>query len=138
MTTRHWRVPPNQVETVWSSIEEKIQAILDTGGQYDACHAKDFVVAGEWQLWLMWTEGSQVPTIKCIVITTVQEYPKLKELVLIACAGEDREDWMEHLETIEAWGRYMRCDRVKAISRPGWEKILKDYRKTHVQLEKIL
>lgn len=53
-------------------------------------------------------------------------------------AGEDRDSWVHLLGDLEAWAKSIGCKRMEVVARPGWERVLKDMKKTHVILEKRL
>lgn len=74
---------------------------------------------------------------KAAVLTTVRP-DKLKTCVVTHAAGRDMRGWVHLWEYLENWAREIGCERIEAVARPGWERVLKDMRKTHVILEKRL
>ena len=88
---------------------------------------------GEWQLWI-----SADKVITSVTITTLDDYPEGRECCLILCTGKEMANWVGNLSVIEAWAKSKGCVNIKAICRPGWERVLKDYHRTHVVLEKRL
>jgi hypothetical protein len=87
------------------------------------------VRSGEYQLWA--AEGS-------VVITTVDLFPRIKQLTVIIGAGDLREIDDELRPMIETWARSIGCDTMLIMGRPGWERALDGYRRTCVVLEKRL
>jgi hypothetical protein len=134
--TNYWRPPADQIDEIWPVVESKIQAALDRSGLYDSGDAREFLVSGDWQLWIYW-HGD---VLDGLTITKIIQHAKERECCLIVATGVDHPSWLPHLDRIEEWAQQMRCGRMRAICRPGWERILKDraYRKTHVELEKEL
>jgi hypothetical protein len=76
--------------------------------------------------------------IRALAITTILEFPRRKLLKIIGCTGRGYKDWSHLVSGIENFARLEGCSHIEAIARPGWHKILKDYRKTHIRLDKCL
>ena len=137
----HWRVPPDEIDYIWPSVKDLIEAALDRSGLFGINDAYCHVVNGTWQLWVVhekrndqWS-GAQ---IECVVLTEIIDYPKDKVLRVTMATGSDRTKWVDRIEVIEGWAKSLGCERIQVLGRPGWERVLKDYRKTHVMLEKQL
>lgn len=89
-----------------------------------------------WQLWLV---GSPNGVVAGCVITHVGETDGgVRICEIMACLGEDATQWMHLLAEIEGWAKANGCVRVKTWARKGWAQRLRDYRLTHVLLEKDL
>lgn len=73
---------------------------------------------------------------KAALLTTVQD-DNYQTCVVTHCAGHQMNEWAHLFGYIEDWARGIGCQRIEAIARPGWERIL-DMKKTHVVLEKRL
>lgn len=86
---------------------------------------------GRKQAWIAWNEG-----VEALVVTELLDTTDGRMCSIFICTGEGRDRWISHIATIEAWAKEEGCTRMEAWARPGWERILKDYKKTHVQLEK--
>jgi hypothetical protein len=54
--------------------------------------------------------------------------------------GHHREKWQHLIKDIEKFANHNDCDKMELIARPGWEKVLRNfrYKKSHVLLEKQL
>ncbi len=63
---------------------------------------------------------------------------RLNSVSVTHCAGIGMLDWFHMLDDIEKWARSIGAKRFEIVARPGWERILKGVRKTHVMLEKRL
>lgn len=87
------------------------------------------------QLWLV-TDGDDV---LCALLTSVLA-DRLKTVLLSHCVGAGLGRWCQMFGIIEAWARDIGAKRIEAITRPGWERVLKGagLKKTHVVLEKRL
>jgi len=126
---------PAEIPSVWPLVERMIEDALDYGtSRLSGDDVYEFLCDGTMQLWTAWDEEG----IKAFCLTEVCESPRAKWLSIFACAGENYERWVEYLSEIEAWARELNCDFVEMYARPGWKKVLTDYRTRHVQLEKRL
>ena len=112
----------------------KFRELIERGlaegyGQMGYEDVLDGIRSGEYQLWA--AEGS-------VVITTVDLFPRIKQLTVIIGAGDLREIDDELRPMIETWARSIGCDTMLIMGRPGWERALDGYRRTCVVLEKKL
>lgn len=89
------------------------------------------VANGLMQLWL----GTKDGKIAVLVLTEITQYDATRALSIVAVTGKDRDGWIEHVETLKAYAKSIGCKTLEAWARPGWERILKDWKKTHVLLE---
>lgn len=92
----------------------------------------DDVACKRRQLWVAMAEKPLAA-----VLTTVRD-DNYQTCVLTHAAGEDMRSWLHLWDKIEAWAKGIGCERIEAIARPGWERVLRDMKKTHVVLEKRL
>ena len=94
----------------------------------------DQILAAQTQLWLSYRDEKP----EAVVLTEIVNYPDTKACKLYAATGHNRKNWVGFLPVIEEWARVQGCRSMEAFARPGWERNLPDYRKTHVFLEKDL
>ena len=72
------------------------------------------------------------------VVTTIDIFPRIKQLTVIIGAG-DLKEINDHIRPIiEEWARGIGCDTMLIMGRPGWQRALEGYRRTAVVLEKKL
>jgi len=81
---------------------------------------------GQYQFW---------PGRRAAVVTEIIPYPRMWVLHFWLIGG-DLEELMGMKPHIEAWGRAAGCTRARGTGRPGWERVLKDYRRSAVVLER--
>ncbi len=129
----HWRVPPDEIDYIWPSVNGLIETALDRSGLFGINDAYCHVANGTWQLWVVHSERGN---IECVVLTEIIEFPKEKVLRVTMATGSDRTKWVDRIEVIEGWAKSLDCNRVQISGRPGWERVMTDYQKTHVLLEK--
>ena len=91
------------------------------------------VAQKERQLWVLEDAGE----VQAVVLTRIAA-DRLKTCEVTHCAGQNRREWQHLFPALEHWAREIGCKRILAIVRPGWERILKDMKKTHVTLERAL
>jgi hypothetical protein len=86
------------------------------------------------QLWLAHEDGS----VKAVMVTQILQYPAMRILSIGYTTGSDREDWIGFLWYVEEQARRWGCRKLEGWMRPGWKKVLKGWKHTHVTLEKEL
>lgn len=116
----------------WREATEWHFASFCEDGKWTADELWDEVKAGTKQMWLAFDGEAQAVALTHIVPG------HCKTCVITHCAGHDMARWWPLIGSIEAWARTLGCVFLEAVTRPGWEKVLKDMRKTHVILEKRL
>lgn len=71
-------------------------------------------------------------------VTSVESSPSHTWLRVMWVGGKDLDKWFHFLQPLEQWAKSIGCEKVVVIGRCGWEKKLKDYKKTAVILEKVI
>jgi hypothetical protein len=84
------------------------------------------------QLWIAF-DGR----VRAVVLTQVGD-DRLKTVRITHVAGDGFEEWAHMRSIIKAWALEMGSRRLEAIARPGWERVAREMRKTHVVLEERL
>jgi len=106
-------------------------------------HLEKFCANGQWEpsdlISLIRSRQSQLwiaanHEIKAVMLTEVGT-DRLKTVTITHLAGKDRSEWLHLLADIKAWAVELGSKRLKAVTRPGWERVLADFKKTHVILE---
>lgn len=94
----------------------------------------DRIMSGEVQPILVW-DGNEARAL-CGVRFYMQGSEKVAEWVWMT--GTGRKDWEHLLPEMERYMRDMGAVICKPVCRPGWSKILKGYKTTHLIMEKRL
>ncbi len=102
--------------------------------RYDIEDVFNNIKKGYWTLWVVHKDSE----LKAVLITQIIEYPKLRELQIIMCVGEKHKDWYSLISRMEEYAKLTGCKKVTAITRPGWEKVMQGYKKSHIYLERDL
>ena len=113
-----------------AKFREPIERALKEGyGQMNYNDVIDYIKSGEFQFWS--SENS-------CVITTIDIFPRIKQLTVVIGAGDLNEIDTIIRPVIEEWARQIACDTMLIMGRPGWQRALEGYRRTAVVLEKSL
>lgn len=117
-------VPPESTYDVWSRMYPYMaKAAHYTHGRYEPEDILEAIVQYGQQLWVAFANDG----IKGVAVTGFKQYPRLKCLDLIFCAGDDGMQWKESmLNTLQCWAYDNNCDRIEATGRLGWAKIFQD------------
>jgi hypothetical protein len=105
------------------------RALAEGYGQMNYADVVEGLKRGEYQFWS--SENS-------CVITTIDVFPRLKQLTVIIGAGDLREIDEIIRPVLEEWARHINCDTMLIMGRPGWQRALEGYKRTAVVLEKRL
>jgi hypothetical protein len=93
----------------------------------------DSVLDAKALLWLAW-DGEK---IHAAAVTELHVTEWRKVCVIAACGGE-RLAWSIFIEPLEQFARAEKCAAMRIVGREGWQRVLKDYRRKRVILEKEL
>jgi len=105
------------------------RALAEGYGQMNYADVVEGIKSGEYQFWS--SENS-------CVITTIDVFPRLKQLTVIIGAGDLKEIDNIIRPVLEEWARHINCDTMLIMGRPGWQRALDGYKRTAVVLEKRL
>src|SRR5690606_38437080 len=128
-------VPAGAVPALWPRVEALVQrACVRSDGRYEADDVLRALQAREMQLWIALARPGLA--IACVCVTEIVDYPRERRCGLVFCAGVQPERWLGCLGGIECWARQQGCAALELQGRPGWERLLGDWTKTHVVLRK--
>ena len=105
------------------------------GGRFSVEAILDKIARKHWVLWLVW-DGRVIRSV--LATELAHEISGMKVCNIPFCTGSNAQNWVGLLHEIEAWARSEGCVKIGANMRKGWQKLIKDYRMTHVYLEKDL
>ena len=135
-------IPSKLIEKIWRLVETDIQKALERSDNYaDSNHFKRNCINKVFQCWILWNhEKEEEKKYLGVVITEIIQRPLQRCLNIRIMTGKDRERWQHMITLIEDFGKRNKCDKMELIARPGWERVLKQfkYKKSHVLLEKKL
>jgi hypothetical protein len=136
-------IPKDKVELSWNKVEQSVtEALIRSGGYANSNHFKEWCAKGKCQLWILWDAEEPIVERKYygVVITEVIQRPLQKCFYIRIMTGHHREKWQHLIKHLEKFALDNNCDKMELIARPGWEKILRNfrYKKSHILLEKTL
>lgn len=130
-------ITPDTVPAFWPIVTPLIARALEhADGRYALEDVLAALLARDMQLWIAIDTRSMAIEAACV--TEIVAYPREKRCGLVFCAGRRSERWLRHLDEIGDWAREQGCEALELQGRPGWERLLRDWRKTHVLLRKRL
>ncbi|HLB80612.1 MAG TPA: hypothetical protein VJJ77_08910 [Dongiaceae bacterium] len=131
-------VPRWALDRYWPPAEAAIaRAVARSDGRYAVADVLAALRAGDMQLWVSLAEiDDGASAVEAACITEIVSYPREKRCGIVFCAGKERKNWLHQLAGIETWAKALGCTAMELQGRPGWERILPDWRKTHVILRK--
>ena len=136
-------IPKENVEASWSRVEQSVtEALIRSGGYANSNHFKEWCIDNKCQLWILWDAEEPIAEKKYygVVITEVIQRPLQKCFYIRIMTGHHREKWQHLVKHLEKFALDNNCDKMELIARPGWERVLRNfrYKKSHVLLEKQL
>ena len=136
-------IPKENVEASWSRVEQSVtEALIRSGGYANSNNFKQWCIDSKCQLWILWDAEEPIAEKKYygVVITEVIQRPLQKCFYIRIMTGHHREKWQHLIKHLEKFALDNNCDKMELIARPGWERVLRNfrYKKSHVLLEKQL
>ena len=143
MQTRHSNTPSSvsfaaiqskNIWAVWGSVKGFIQDGLAEGESLDTILER--LTATSCQLWLAYDDE----LIIAACVTELVTIGNRKVCNVISCGGSRMAEWLDiSLPAIEDWAKENGCTAMRFPEiRPGWQRVLKDYHLTKINLERAL
>jgi hypothetical protein len=131
-------IPKDQVFDVWPLVEHFITAIsVRNPISFDTGDLLQRASKGTLQLWVAWDIAERNALGVMGTETGIGHNNQMLVTILFA-AGDEMERWRGQMSEVEDWARSIGASRIKTWARPGWERLLPGFKKTHVMLEKEL
>lgn len=127
-------IHPQNLREIWPFVSDRLRAAyLRTDLGHTADLERD-LFEGDGLLWLAMVDG----LIEAAAVTMLQRTDRHLVCVIMAVGGEKMGLWLDLLGGIERWAKDEGAALVRVYGRPGWVRMLKDYRVKNVVLEKSL
>jgi len=137
------RIPTSNLDEVWVLVKKDIaNALTYSGDNHNAQFVLDTLRKEEMQLWIIWDKDK--PTTKekyfGVVVTELIKRTLRKVCHVFIVTGNQRQKWIPLIQVLEEFAKENECDGMELIARPGWQKVLQNYKykRTHVVLEKSI
>ena len=127
-------VPPDHAGQVWPQVESLLRTAMERGGITEFADVKSRVLRGEALLWLAW-DGKAIMAAVVTELTTVNGE---KFCTITACGGNEHRRWIDLIEKLENHARDEGCKAIRIWGRPGWKRVLPEYRVHLEMLERTL
>ena len=119
-------------------VRPHLQKMADgSGGRFWLDDIVNCICCGRFQLWLV-LDGANIP---CVMLTEIQQYPRLRELRIIGLVGHRPRRWLHLLHAVEASAKQnFGCARFACFSPRRMGTLLRTggWREWHVLFEKEL
>lgn len=115
-------IPTKHAAFMWPLVSQHVDECLEFfSGEFSVGDIRDRVLDGKMQLFIVW-EGR----VKGVVLTEIVEYPQMKVLRGVIIHGVDFDNWMAALQAkLIRYQKYMGCDHIETVCRPGLYKKIK-------------
>lgn len=123
------------VPMVWPIVAPLLApAVVRADGQIEIDDVYQQLITRDMQLFTAW-DGTD-----CLAaaVTQIICYPRRKVLGIPFIGGRKRGDWLSFQPVFEAWARDKGCDALEGYARPGWLRVLRDWRHCWTVIRKDL
>ena len=127
-------VDPKHAHMYWGAAAALIRKAMERGGMGDCADVEHDVRNGASLLWFAY-EGTD---ILAAAVTQLNMIQGKRTCTIVACGGEGFEKFGHLRERLETYARAENCSAMRVNGRPGWARLLPDYRTKCVILEKAL
>lgn len=122
----------NEISALWARVEPMIARGL--GSEETTDQVLECLLLKLAQLWTV-MEGDDLKAVVVTEICILKDGSKVCNVWAAAGSGINR--WLGYMATIEAWAKENGCRAVVVDrARIGWRRLMRDYKITHVTLEK--
>jgi hypothetical protein len=115
---------------LWPDIARFIEASVTTG-RYRSADYLRMCILGQAQLWIVY-EGQPIGA----AITAVQSYPGGRWGRYLILGAENFMKMAAHEDVIDGYHRALGCKGMEMCGRKGWERLLRGWKMTHVEMHK--
>lgn len=124
------QIPIPFLNVVWPHVSPWIaeRVVERSRGEFSIAGIAEKLLSGKWQLWVVW-DG----TYRAVLAT---ELTKEGIARIHFATGKGASDWRHLIADIEDFAKANGCSRLSMLARKGWATHLKDFKLTHVLLEK--
>lgn len=102
---------------LWRKVDPLIESALKYQDEHDLDSIKREIFLKQAQLW----EGE-----KSVIVTQIEEYPKIKKCRIWIAAGDMVELVEKMLPAVEKWAKKENCYAIGVVGRKGWSRVLLD------------
>lgn len=116
-------------------IHSMIDAAFEAADRYMPDDIQSEIASGKRLIWVAVDDSHH---IVAAMMTTLYKMRSGLVCKMLECGGEGMNEWKQFRDRIEQYAKSEGCVRVMAEGRPGWARVLDDYKTTAVVLEKVI
>lgn len=127
-------IPPEALFEVWPQVGPMLaEAINRDTGSLGLEDVFKRLVNKYMQLWV-YLDGD----IKACCVTQIDNRSSGRVCTLYYLSGGYMNEWLRFEDKLADWAKSHGCVALEGMGRPGWERVLKDWRKTAIVMRKDL
>jgi len=127
-------VDPAEVHRIWPLASDLIRRAMTRMKLSEFALVERDVLAGKALLWL----GVADRNVVAAAVTQLELVDGEKYCTIVAYGGEGFDDWGDAIERLETFGKAEGCKAMRIYGREGWARVLPQYRRHAVILQKEL
>jgi len=127
-------IPPYLVADIWPSVGPLIERAIVRGGINEFEDTEKEIHAGRMIMWAAW-DGTRV---LAVAVTQIAMIGGVKYGTIVALGGKELDRYAHLIEQLHGYFREHGCQRTRIIGRPGWARLLPEYKVKSVVIEKVL
>lgn len=126
-------VAPDQVERFWPVVFPLLDAAYAAVDEETPDNLKEWLTGAKGLLWVAESGGA---VLGAVTTSLVRKRSGMLVCRIGACGGIHFPLWQRFLDRIESYAKAEGCAMVTAEGRPGWQRLLPEYRTAAVTLVK--
>ena len=127
-------VNPKVADKIWPLAKPILEPAFDETSDSTIEATEADVMSGMALLWLAW-DGKK---LIAAATTAINKTPRHKICIVTSAGGIHSKLWKEFMPMVEKYARDECCERVRAMGRKGWAKVLNGYEQPWIVLDKVL
>lgn len=134
------KIRPDMLEGIWPLIDKYVKdATSRSQGRHSPSTIFNGIFNEVYELWLAIDETKENKVRACVVTQQIIYPTGLKSMGVLIATGESRKEWGDLvISTLEDWAMENGCSMFEMFARKSWAREFKEYKLTHVLLEKLL
>jgi hypothetical protein len=127
-------VDPMVVRNIWPLARPILEPAFDETSDSTIEATEADVMSGMALLWLAW-DGKK---LIAAATTAINITPRHKICIVTSAGGVHSKLWDQFMPMVEKYAKDEGCERVRAMGRNGWAKVLVGYEQPWIVLDKVL
>lgn len=124
-------VQAEYIDEAWPHVQKWMSRVLNREGRWKESTIKEKIRNRDAQLWVAVDKE-----VIAIMVTQILIFDLKKVCLIWMISGTEMSRWVHLLDYVEAWAKENGCEELEVNGRPGWERVLRDFKRTNVVLRK--